>query len=244
MLNVQERGHGTTNPGVQEVDAVPGLDILYPRKADLAGLTEGQVVTVRVRVTRHPEDVTPVAGVKVWDGITNYPLTGNLPGDYWNYDGLTPGQPAGISMSLVTPDGSLDGGIYEGSWTVPADFDRRGLLMAEIRLLPQATSLTTGANNVPLGPWTERNWAFVTEGSEPLTPIAPTVKIHQSGQGLQITFASMTGMSYQLEYSTDLQNWQSYGTPISGNGSTVVLGDADLPVQNSTYFVRIAVTAE
>lgn len=241
-LSIQEKGSGSTNPGVELVDAVPGLEILYPRKSDLAGLSEGQVVTLRVKVTRHPDDVVAVAGVKAWDSVTNYPVSGTMSGDYWTYDGLTPGQPAGIALTLVEPDGTVDGGVYEGSWTVPAEFDKRGLLVAEIRLEPQATTLTKGTANTPLGPWTERNWAFVTgeAGGEATAPVG--VAIAPAEGGVEISFPSLSGYAYQLEFSSNLQQWAPAGSPVSGDGTVLTLSDDRVATPGNPLYYRIEVT--
>lgn len=159
-LETREDGNlGSRGQGFVEVDAIPGIEFVYPNKEDLASLSAGDTVTLQVRIDRDPADTTPVAGVKVWDGITNYPANGLMSDLYWTFDGNSSGEPAGIELTLASPDaatGALGGGVYEGTWTVPAEFDLRGLLVAEVRLDAQ-----TGVT----GDWIEKAWAFASRSS-------------------------------------------------------------------------------
>jgi hypothetical protein len=225
--------------GVVDVDAIPGVEILYPTKADMASISAGSTITVQVKVTRDAADTTAVSGVKVWDGITNYPANGQMSGSYWTFDGLTAGQPAGVDLTLVTPDGTtgaIGGGIYEGSWTVPAEFDLRGLLMAEVRLDPQ-----TGVT----GDWTEKAWAFIEDGSGTpiVVPVGVTAAI--SGSDVQIGFETEPGQTYQLLKSTDnMATWPPIlGQSVVGDGTSKVLTDTGgKPASGAKVFYKIEVT--
>jgi len=229
--SIVEGGNGGAPAGVAAVDAIPGIEILYPTKADMAALTEGAEVTVRVKITRDPADTVAVSGVKVWDGVTNYPANGKIAGTYWDFDGSEVGKPAGIALNLVEPDavtGAIGGGVYEGSWTVPAEFDLRGLLVAEVRLNGQP-----GVTEE----WIERSWAFMSEGSA--EPVAPTIVSGPTGatveQGaaveLTVTATGTAPLSYQ---------WKKDGVDIEGATSASYVIASASPGDAGNYTVVVS----
>jgi hypothetical protein len=151
---------------VMDTASIPGVEILFPRRGDLAGLVAGEWVDVYVRVTRDPEDPLATVGfedepviVQVFDGVTGYPAAGTISANYWNCGDPSTTGPVGVFMHLVDPDpvtGHLGAGLYQGSWLVPEGFRDYGLLVAEVRVAPQASIYNPGY-------WVERNWAFVEE---------------------------------------------------------------------------------
>ncbi|MCC5808392.1 MAG: hypothetical protein JJU00_18840 [Opitutales bacterium] len=328
--NREEGNAGVTPEMALETDAVPGLEILYPTRAGMAGVTPGSVMTLRVRVTRDPADEVPVLGLKAYDGISGYPAN-NSTGEivYWdvkrtdsftvdtgtgfigspshglaqgnrvrlsaeggdlpeglnaetNYfvrqptadsfrvsttnnnnnlvnftDGgsgtlmwVRPNVPVEIDLQLVDPDpvtGGIGGGIYEGTWTVPEEFDRRGLLMAEVRLEPQPTPFLNNAGNA-IGPWSERNWAFMEVGEAgPPVLTAPTgVQIRIEGNDVVLEFATLAGLRYQLmKAATGLGHWNEVDRAVvTGDGSAMTLTDANAaPARGDQVHYVIEVSA-
>jgi hypothetical protein len=127
-----ETGNGGVGAGAVDVDSIPGLEIISPTRASLAGVTPGTQVTVRARVTRHPDDEAGVLGVKVFDGITGYPANMEFTGDiqYWGLD----------KYGTFTADSST------GVLTVPGHqftLNQRVYLSAEGGDLPTGISPTT-----------------------------------------------------------------------------------------------------
>jgi len=207
---VVEDGNGGGPSGAADVDSIPGIEILYPTKADMASINEGDTITVQVQVIRDVLDVTPVAGVKLWDGVTNYPTAGKIGSNYWDFDGLTAGQPAGIALS------DMGGGLYEGSWTVPAEFKARGLLVAEIRLDPQTVHTDLE--------WIQKNWAFMAEGGGGQVVAPVGVVVGFNGNDVELTFESKSGTNYQILVSTDnMASFVPYGTAKAGTGSSMTM---------------------
>ncbi len=237
-VSVSYGGNGASGPtGPFDIDAIPGVSIIYPSKGD--PVVEGTTIDVLVKVTRHPNDVTPVAGVKLWDGVTNYPANGQMPDTYWTFDGSTPGQPKGIELTLVDPDpvtGAIGGGIYKGSWTVPTGYNTYGLLVAEARLQPQ----TAGTSS-----WTQRAWGFRAE----VVPVGTEISLN--GSNMDIVFATEPGKKYRLEYSDDtipvggnndlLRTWIPVDGMILGDGTNKTFSYA-APAAGKSRFLRVSVT--
>ncbi|MCC5804734.1 MAG: hypothetical protein JJU00_00270 [Opitutales bacterium] len=151
---------------VMDTSSIPGVEILYPRLSDIGDLVAGEWVDIYVRVTRDPDDPLPAVGfeddpviVQVFDGVTGYPANGTISSEYWNCGEPASSGPVGVFMHLVDPDpvtGHLGGGLYQGSWLVPDGFPEYGMMIAEVRVAPQASIY-------PPGYWVERNWAFLSE---------------------------------------------------------------------------------
>ena len=56
-----------------------------------------------------------------------------------------------------------------------------------------------------------------------------------------VSWPSLSALRYQLEYTTNLSsvNWQSLGAPVPGNGATLMVTNAALPVAQSFYRLKI-----
>lgn len=151
---------------VMDTASVPGIEILYPRRSDVGNLVPGEWVDIYVRVTRDPDDPAPAIDfedepviVQVFDGVTGYPPNGTISSEYWNCGEPASSGPVGVFMELVDPDpatGHLGGGLYQGAWLVPEGFREYGLMVAEVRVAPQASIYNPGY-------WVERNWAFLSD---------------------------------------------------------------------------------
>jgi hypothetical protein len=68
------------------------------------------------------------------------------------------------------------------------------------------------------------------------TPL-PVEKINSSTTGV-VQFASDTNWLYQLEQSTDFQNWSPAAPPVPGNGTNLVLRATNPPPDKTFYRVR------
>ena len=50
---------------------------------------------------------------------------------------------------------------------------------------------------------------------------APTLKAIPQGAKLRVEWASITGITYQLQTSSDLVTWQNAGQPLAGTGAVL-----------------------
>jgi hypothetical protein len=213
---------------VNNTDSTPKIEILFPTWAYLQSVPEGTVVPVQVKVTRDPLDTNTVAGVKLWDMITNYPANSSIGPDgttalpagywtaetgapttdnglpstvYWNYTGGVVGKPAGLALT----DGDADG-IYTGNWTVPVGFKKRGYLCAEVRLSTvNVTNVDGGAST-----FVEMNWALMNAGS--FGKFAQTYSI--PGDSLT-TDSDNDGIPNLMEYALNLNPTASSVLPLA-----------------------------
>jgi hypothetical protein len=71
--------------------------------------------------------------------------------------------------------------------------------------------------------------------------VAPSVaSAIQSGTNFNLTCPTFTGLSYQLEYSSNLAgaNWLPVGAPVAGTGNPATF---NLTVTNSQLFFRVQI---
>ncbi|MCC5808014.1 MAG: hypothetical protein JJU00_16930 [Opitutales bacterium] len=83
----------------------------------------------------------------------------------------------------------------------------------------------------------------------PPVPVSPVPVVHGpffDGPDAAVSFATQSGYSYTLEYSTDLEEWNPVpGATVSGDGNTYSLAHpGGLPAAGSGVFYRLAVEEE
>ncbi|HWB02052.1 MAG TPA: lamin tail domain-containing protein [Verrucomicrobiales bacterium] len=83
------------------------------------------------------------------------------------------------------------------------------------------------------------NWAALppTAGRSVPPPVLTTSTL--TGGQVNISFATFTGLKYQVEYSTELSGWQPLGAAVAGNGSTRTVTDSASPRRR---FYRVSLT--
>src|SRR6185369_5764284 len=84
------------------------------------------------------------------------------------------------------------------------------------------------------------NLAFAAS-DQPIQEVGPGLTVQAMGNDLIISWVTMPGQNYQVEYKNDLSetNWTPLGTTWFGNGSLLTLTNALSPTPERFYRLRL-----
>ncbi len=165
-------------------------------------------------------------GARSGDFISVVPLTG------YNLSFFASNQVTGASFVLGAKLRYYDDFFAEIGLSTETDFGNVGASWTEV-----TKAFTTPANTAYVkidfflrsGAVASVNWVCLIDDVTLLTPSIPgttTVLAATTAPGVQVSFLTLAGSSYQVKTSTDLAAWSNFGGSINGNGQVWTITDA------------------
>jgi autotransporter-associated beta strand protein len=212
-----------------------GLDFETQTGATLA-LAGGAITTLSLQIDTGASftgNGTVNAGY-VNQGAAN--ITGGAPlivnGDFENDGTLTVGGASSLVINLPAGNSTF---VNTGAITV------NGSSALTVNIAPGWTGsfVNNGFLDIMDSPQSALPPGYINNGTI-LTSSLVTVQAYSlSGSSFSLTIQSYVGHTYQLQESTDLSTWINVGSPVTGNGSGIILTDPNATSAGMIYRIGV-----
>ncbi|SPE57224.1 hypothetical protein SBV1_270023 [Verrucomicrobia bacterium] len=152
----------------------------------------------------------------------------------------TAGQPYLFSLWLDSPDGATPN-VFQVSWNGTMLLALTNLGVTGWTNLQFLVTATGPATVIQLGFRDDASYLGLDDVSVVPAPVPAFQAVGKSGNLIMLSWSAQAGLSYQLQYATDLgsPDWTNLGSGITATNTTITLSDPILPGGNDRRFYRV-----